>query len=117
MAAACWICLEEGNDGEGKPPVRDCSCRGDAAGYAHNSCIVEYAKVKNKQAKNDAALSEHGKNAPTATSNIRISSGLIWHLLLFRLWRQPTATQAETMIVSSRTRSVVTGVKLWLHFA
>ena len=54
MAAACWICLEEGNDGEGKPPVRDCSCRGDAAGYAHISCIVEYAKVKSKQAKNDA---------------------------------------------------------------
>ena len=57
MAAACWICLEEGNDGEGKPPVCDCSCRGDAAGYAHNSCIVEYAKVKSKQAKNDARAS------------------------------------------------------------
>ena len=29
--AACYICLEEKADEEGKPPVRDCSCRGDSA--------------------------------------------------------------------------------------
>jgi hypothetical protein len=26
-AAACYFCLEEGDDDEGKPLVRDCSCR------------------------------------------------------------------------------------------
>ncbi|KAL7539272.1 hypothetical protein ACHAWF_006359 [Thalassiosira exigua] len=41
--ASCWICLEEGLDESGKPPVRDCSCRGDSAGFAHLSCIVRYA--------------------------------------------------------------------------
>jgi hypothetical protein len=49
-AALCWICLEEGADNnDGKLPVRDCSCRGDAAGFAHLSCpIEEYAKSKSK---------------------------------------------------------------------
>lgn len=40
---SCWICLEEGPDQLGKPIVRDCSCRGDA-GFAHLSCLKEYAK-------------------------------------------------------------------------
>jgi len=30
--------------------VRDCSCRGDTAGFAHLSCIVEYAEQKSEQA-------------------------------------------------------------------
>jgi hypothetical protein len=47
--ASCYICLDEGPDEEGKPLVRDCSCRGDTAGFAHLSCIVEYAEQKCKQ--------------------------------------------------------------------
>ena len=26
----CWICLHEGSNDEGKPLVRNCSCRGSA---------------------------------------------------------------------------------------
>ena len=48
--ASCYICLDEGPDEEGKPLVRDCSCRGDTAGFAHLSCIIEYAEQKCKQA-------------------------------------------------------------------
>jgi hypothetical protein len=48
--ASCYICLDEGPDEAGKPLVRDCSCRGDTAGLAHLSCIIEYAKQKSKQA-------------------------------------------------------------------
>jgi hypothetical protein len=48
--ASCYICLDEGPDETGKPLVRDCSCRGDTAGFAHLSCIVEYAEQKCKQA-------------------------------------------------------------------
>lgn len=49
----CWICLgEEGDDDVGEEPlVCDCSCRGDSAGYAHKSCIINYATVKSKQDK------------------------------------------------------------------
>jgi hypothetical protein len=32
------------------PLVRDCSCRGDSAGFAHLSCLVSYAEQKSKQA-------------------------------------------------------------------
>jgi hypothetical protein len=42
-AAACWICLDDGPDDAGKPTVRNCSCRGSDAGFAHISCIVDYA--------------------------------------------------------------------------
>ena len=45
----CWICHEEGTDESGEPLRRDCSCRGSDAGYAHLSCLVEYAKQKTKQ--------------------------------------------------------------------
>jgi hypothetical protein len=46
--ASCWICLDDGADRCGKPPVRDCSCRGDDAGYAtfRALSIVEYARRK-----------------------------------------------------------------------
>jgi hypothetical protein len=46
---SCYICLDEGPDEAGKPLVRDCSCRGDTAGFAHLSCIIEYAEQKSKQ--------------------------------------------------------------------
>lgn len=46
---SCWICLDvEGPSGEA-PAVRDCSCRGDA-GFAHASCIIDYAKSESNQA-------------------------------------------------------------------
>ena len=37
----CYICLEECPDIDGKPLVRDCSCRGSDSGFAHISCIGE----------------------------------------------------------------------------
>ncbi len=45
----CWLCLEEGPDDEGAPLVRDCSCRG-LSGFAHLSCIINYAENKGRQA-------------------------------------------------------------------
>jgi len=44
--AACYFCLEEGSDDEGKSLVRDCACRGDSAGFAHLSCLTKYAEQK-----------------------------------------------------------------------
>jgi len=48
--AACYFCLGEGPDDEGKPLVRDCSCRGDSAGFAHLSCLTKYAEQKSRAA-------------------------------------------------------------------
>jgi hypothetical protein len=48
--ASCWICLDDEADQYGKPPVRDCSCRGDDVGFAHLSGIVEYARRKSIEA-------------------------------------------------------------------
>jgi hypothetical protein len=53
-AAACWICLDDGPDDAGKPTVRDCSCRGSYAGFAHISCIVEYATRKSLEDRNNS---------------------------------------------------------------
>ena len=50
--ASCYICLDEAPDEEGRPLVRDCSCRGPGAGFAHLSCIVKYAEQKSKQTAN-----------------------------------------------------------------
>jgi hypothetical protein len=50
IGAACYFCLGEEVDEKGKPPLRDCSCRGDSAGFAHLSCLTKYAKQKCKQA-------------------------------------------------------------------
>lgn len=49
--AMCFICLGEGDDDEGGPLISDCSCRGDSAGFAHLSCIIQYAEQKSIQAK------------------------------------------------------------------
>jgi len=52
---SCWICLCDEPDDDGKLPVRDCSCRGDTgAGYAHLSCIVQYAQTKSKESSNNS---------------------------------------------------------------
>jgi len=48
--AACYFCLGEEEDEEGKPLVRNCSCRGDSAGFAHLSCLTKYSEQKCKQA-------------------------------------------------------------------
>jgi len=44
---SCWICLEEGPDELEGPLVRDCSCRGES-GFAHLSCIIQYAEQKSR---------------------------------------------------------------------
>lgn len=41
----CWICLSNEADERGELPLRDCSCRGEA-GYAHVSCLAQYAQSK-----------------------------------------------------------------------
>lgn len=43
---SCWICLEEGPDESGNGIVRNCACRGDSAGFAHLSCLIQYAERK-----------------------------------------------------------------------
>ena len=43
----CWICHEEDTNELGETLRRDCSCRGDS-GFAHLSCIVEYANHQTK---------------------------------------------------------------------
>jgi hypothetical protein len=51
--ASCWICLDDEADQDGNPPVRDCSCRGDDAGFVHLSCIVNYARTKSIETDDD----------------------------------------------------------------
>ena len=46
---SCWICLEEGSDEHGYPLRRDCSCRGELAGFAYLSCIIKYAESKTER--------------------------------------------------------------------
>ena len=55
---ACWICLEEVADNVGVLPVRDCSCRGETAGYAHPSCLIAYATTKSIQLKNGCSTKD-----------------------------------------------------------
>eukprot|EP00984_Skeletonema_dohrnii_P013938 scaffold5837_cov98-Skeletonema_dohrnii-CCMP3373.AAC.10 len=60
--ASCWLCLEEGPDDSGAPLVRNCSCRG-SSGFAHLSCIIEYAENMARQIIGgvaNAAVREHG---------------------------------------------------------
>ena len=49
VGAECYLCLGEGDDEEGLPLVRDCSCRGDSAGFAHLSCIIHFAEQKSEK--------------------------------------------------------------------
>jgi hypothetical protein len=90
--ASCYICLDEGPDEAGKPLVRDCSCRGDTAGFAHLSCIIEYADQKSKQAADAdlGALKRHGQNATTARNRSKIKGRWIYPQHLFHLRRKPT---------------------------
>lgn len=62
---SCWICLCDEPDDNGKLPVRDCSCRGDTgAGYAHLSCIVQYAQTKSRKAANNDKFLEVWQTCP-----------------------------------------------------
>ena len=45
-SGSCYFCLDADPDDEGKLPVRNCSCRGDNAGFAHLSCLQKYASSK-----------------------------------------------------------------------
>jgi hypothetical protein len=47
-SVVCYFCLGEEDDDE--PLARDCSCRGDSAGFAHLSCMSSYAEQKCKAA-------------------------------------------------------------------
>lgn len=69
--ASCWICLDDGLDEEGKPLIRECSCRGNA-GFAHLSCIVKYAKVKSERAGRDmGAFEQYWETCPNCDQNYR----------------------------------------------
>lgn len=61
--ASCFICLEEGDDGRGRPLLRDCSCRG-SAGWAHFDCLVKYAREKSE------ALIAKGSYMPCQLSDV-----------------------------------------------
>jgi len=47
--AACWICLEEEPDKTGGRLMRNCACRGETAGYAHISCLADYADRRSSE--------------------------------------------------------------------
>lgn len=61
IGAACWICFDGDPDEEGKPIVRDCSCRGDDAGFAHLSCRVKYAEKKTSDIVDAGEHSRYGE--------------------------------------------------------
>jgi hypothetical protein len=74
--AACYFCLGEEADEEGMPLVRNCSCRGDSAGFAHLSCLEKYAEQKCKQAGESAMGAftlSRGKSVATASSLFRVN--------------------------------------------
>ena len=50
ICAPCYICLEDGPDEEGKPLIRECSCRGESSAGYHLSCVINYAKAKTRAA-------------------------------------------------------------------
>lgn len=55
VGATCLFCLDGGLDNTETPLVRDCSCRGDAAGFVHLPCLIEYAEQKSRQATADSS--------------------------------------------------------------
>lgn len=65
--ASCWICLDGDPDDGGKPIVRDCSCRGDDAGFAHISCLVNYARGKTLEMMDAPTQSDQNYNEPWTT--------------------------------------------------
>ena len=51
--ASCYICLENSTDENSQPLLRNCACRGDDAGWAHISCLAEFAASKVTEAMRD----------------------------------------------------------------
>ena len=54
----CWICLSDEPDDNDKLPVRDCSCKDTDAGYAHISCLINYAKQQSDKVANNETKEE-----------------------------------------------------------
>ena len=73
--AACYFCLEEGVDEEGKQPlVRDCSCRGDSAGFAHFSCLTTMSKRANRQMTETCfPLPSHGQRVTIVSNRSKVN--------------------------------------------
>jgi len=94
--AACYFCLEEGPDDEGKSLVRDCSCRGDSAGFAHLSCLTKYAEQKCRAANYTDldAFVEPWNKCNNCKQTFQNQLRWIYHLHLYPLPRQPTAILA-----------------------
>lgn len=87
-----YICLDEGLDDKKKQLVRDCSCSDDSAGFAHLSCIVEYAKQKSKQANDTKKLltfSQPWKECPNCKQLFKHQLLLDLSFVIFYLRRQP----------------------------
>ena len=40
LTASCYICMDGGSDSD---LLRNCACRGEAAGWAHVACLAEFA--------------------------------------------------------------------------
>jgi hypothetical protein len=57
VPSCCYFCLEDGKDDDEKPVVRNCSCRGDSAGFAHLSCLIKNATHKSLQITSRATAS------------------------------------------------------------
>ena len=58
---SCWICLE-GSEESSESLRRDCACRG-SAGWAHLSCLTQYAKSKSKAATDGNSICAEALNA------------------------------------------------------
>lgn len=63
----CYFCLGEEADEGGTLPLRDCSCRGDSAGFAHFACIVKYAEQKSKEVADKEDFPSHAFSEPWDT--------------------------------------------------
>ena len=63
----CYFCLGEEADEGGNSPLRDCSCRGDSAGFAHFACIVKYAEQKSKEVADKENFPSHAFSEPWDT--------------------------------------------------
>ena len=65
----CYTCLDGGNETEG-PLRRDCACHGDNVGYAHLSCLVQYARSERMEACVDAANRQGREDAAAGVTSI-----------------------------------------------
>ena len=66
---SCWICLDDGSE---EPLRRECACRG-AAGWAHLSCLSDYATTKNRD-----LLKSFEQNPLTTELGNLLNFGVVW---------------------------------------